>query len=459
MNPHSPIVLSLLAVALAAGCPTEQPPVLDVDPTIELSEVIPTVATITWTLADDDVRAAAVEYGPFGGALAGLIPASVDGATASATLLGLKAETQYVFRIHETTGDRTATSGDHDLTTGPTPPGLLSMTSHHHGAGPTAGFVILPIVTFPSAVVIVDADGDPVWWHRPEAPDGREWTTLFIPRAIQAGDGSAIVYEASVGWEEGEQTVRQRLLYRVSMDGAEVQTTEVEGAHHDFTELPDGTLTLLVEDERDVDSEAVLGDELVELAPDGTTSGIWSVWDHATYDPEVEYDEGTGWSHANAVEYVPATDSYLVSLRNFDAIWEIDRQGGEVLRVIGGPDSDYALSDGDTALFDRQHGVTALEDTLLVFDNRWHDVGSRVVEYRLHDDTGLAELVWADTTEPIQYSIGFGDAHRLSSGNTLVAWSSLGLVEEVEPSGEPVWRLATELGGGIGYLHHVYSLY
>jgi len=41
------------------------------------------------------------------------------------------------------------------------------------------------------------------------------------------------------------------------------------------------------------------------------------------------------------------------------------------------------------------------------------------------------------------------------SDNTLVTWSSSGLVTELSPEGEVVWQMGTDLGTVFGYLEHV----
>ncbi len=449
---------ALAVAALFFGCAAEDMQDGDLAPTVSISAAIPTVATVRWPLGQDDA-VATLEYHRESEATVLEAPATVEDGIVTVTLLGLKPESEYGYAAVEVDVDGVRRSETGTFVTGSAPSDLPSITTHVNDTDSAGGFVLVPAVTFPSTVLMLDADGDCVWWHQPEATEDQEWTRLFIPKAILTRDSGSIVYEALLGWDEGDTAVRQRALYRVTLDGTGVDVIEVDGAHHDFTELPDGTLALLVEDHRTVGDQLVEGDKISELAPDGTLTDIWTVWDHAEYDPAIEYDPGTGWAHANALEYLPDRDSYLVSLRNFGSLVEVDRSAGDVVRIIGGEDSDYALDDGSTALFDRQHQVAVLEDSVLVFDNRLPDVGSRVVEYALDDETGRAEMRWEYLSDPPLFSLGFGDVHRFDNGNTIVDWSGAGQIDEVRADGEGVWQVNTPLGDGFGYMHYLDSLY
>jgi hypothetical protein len=452
--------LPLLLSAWLLGCPTEeQIPLLDADVELEPSETVPTVMTVRWPVGYADRDGQHVEFGIADREPRMVAPAQVHDGVATAVLLGMKPATAYALRVAEAVDGDVVRSAPYEFSTGSPPADLPELTVEVLGPETQQGFIVTSLIADTSTVVVIDPDGDYVWWHQLPPVAGEGWDDHDVPKALLTRDRRAIVYQVLTGTMVGDDPSVERLLVQVSLDGDQGDTTSVPGAHHDFTELPDGTLALLVEDDRMVDDLRVDGDKLAELSPDGTLTDVWSVWDCAEFDPGAEYDPGTGWSHANAVEYVPATDSYLVSLRNFDAIYEVDRTSGDLLRVFGGEDSDYHLTDGSTDLFDRQHQVVALTDSLLVFDNRLPEVGSRVVEYRFHDDSGGAELLWEHTADPPLFSIGFGDVRRLASGNTLIDWSGAGQIDEVEPGGDVVWSLHTEPGVGLGYMHHVESLY
>ena len=84
---------------------------------------------------------------------------------------------------------------------------------------------------------------------------------------------------------------------------------------------------------------------------------------------------------------------------------------------------------------------------------------SRAVEYTIDLETGLAELVWEHVSDPPLYVYSLGDLARLPSGNTLVVWSTSGLMEEVTPAGEVVLQVGLPLGVGFGYTRWMETLY
>jgi hypothetical protein len=382
------------------------------------------------------------------GARSSAVPATLNGSKFESTILGLKPDLSYRMYAVEVSEGISTTSAGVAVHTGSSPTSLpnLSVTGEAQEA---TSFLVTSTVSFPSLAVILDRDGDCVWWHQLSPPEGGDWETFYIPKAARTRDGRSVIYEAATGVENAS---RERILVKVSMDGADVETLPIQDAHHDFVELPDGAIAVLMEDSRPVDQQMIEGDQIVEVDVDGNQTAVWSIWDHAEFDPDSEYDPDTGWSHANAIQYDEEENAYYVSLRQFDAVYKIDRGSGDVLWIAGGPQSDFSLAGGDTALFERQHRFRVLEGGILIFDNRAPEAGSRAVEYALDEGAGSAELIWEHMTEPPVFTLGFGDVERLPGGNTLVDWSAQGQIDEVSPGGGLVWRLNASVGSGFGYL-------
>jgi len=441
-----PCGIPLALLGLVLGC--EQPD-LDVDVDLIVSAAMPTVATVEWDVVTDGATGARVEFGP-DKAFGQQASAEIDTTgRARAVLLGMKPSSEYWARIVEMEGDQPLYGPAEEFATGPLRIDLPGLAVSE-GEGAHEGFLVTSVLAQPSAAAILDADGDYVWAHQPLV----DWDTLFIPRAHLSRLGDWVVYHAAatalVGGDDGKV---DRLLVRVSLDGMEEELLEVENAHHDFVELEDGSFAVLVRDRRMVEGELVEGDQIVRVGEEGSTETLWSVWDYAEYDPEVEYeDDGEGWSHANAIQHDPDEDVFYVSLANFASIVKIDRPSGAALWTLGGDASDFATAEGDTDLFQRQHQFKVDGDRILIFDNGPIEGRvSRAVEYELDLDAGLAELVWEYTDEPTCYTAALGDVFRLPDGDTLVTFSSQGQVDRVRPDGDLVWRLNSDLGAGIGY--------
>lgn len=89
--------------------------------------------------------------------------------------------------------------------------------------------------------------------------------------------------------------------------------------------------------------------------------------------------------HINSMFIDPADNNIIISARNNNQVFKIDRTTGDVMWRLGGSNSDFPLKPEQTFL--RQHNATITDNgkTLILFDNGDLDLRpySRVVEYNL----------------------------------------------------------------------------
>jgi len=420
-----------------------------------LSEYIGTVATVTWSVDDLGVLDAAhVEFG-LDGSYGQVAPCDVSGdGPYEVRVWGMKPAEDYQLRVVAEADGTTYNSAPHTLITGAAPVSLPSLSVETYGNSDMAagGFLLTSVFTLPPAAVILDGDGDYVWWHVDED------NTFTVCRARISADRQWIYYWApNVGlFGPGDGEPDQKLV-RVSIDGGTVQNAELPDGHHDFFALPDGNLALLEYDEITVVDQPIDGDKITEMAPNGDKTQIYSVWDDLTYEP-IPMAPGESWSHANALRYIEDQDAYYMGFRSFDGIFKIDRSSGELLWVLGGLFTDFA---GTENLFSAQHGFQVLgDDRLVVFVNSEPMVAeSTVMEIVIDEGAMTAELVWEYHPDPTMFSHSLGDVWRFDSGNTLVTYSNSGQIDEVDESGELLWRLNAGLGGALGYSEYLEDLY
>ena len=191
------------------------------------------------------------------------------------------------------------------------------------------------------------------------------------------------------------------------------------GRHRTFTVARDGTVTWEWSAKRHLDEGSDFWADHVEGTPRE---------DHAYTGPEQD------WTHMNDVDRLE-NGNFLMSIRNFDVVVEVDPDTDDVVAVYGEP--------GDHSLMYEQHDPDYLEasDTLIVADSE----NNRVVEY----DAETMEEVWRyegpSAGDRLQWP---RDADRLPNGNTLIADSRNFRVLEVGPDGEVVWahELTSERG-------------
>jgi hypothetical protein len=60
---------------------------------------------------------------------------------------------------------------------------------------------------------------------------------------------------------------------------------------------------------------------------------------------------------------------------------------------------------------------------------------------------------------PVIRNIQLGDVQRLANGNTVAAYSTQGVLQEVDAQGRLLQEIVWPLGGAYGYIHKRASLY
>jgi hypothetical protein len=232
--------------------------------------------------------------------------------------------------------------------------------------------------------------------------------------------------------------------YEMTRDGEIVWAYRADDITHHAEILPNGNVLVvgaLCDCVREIDYE--------------TLEEVWS-WSAADSFPEYDSDDifrGTGeynvaslyastytderlwpdtWAHANYAQ-VLENDNVIVSLRNFDLVVEVNREG-EVVWSFG------------PGIIKHQHTPVDLEDgTMLVFDNGNH----RVIRF----DRMTGEVVWAydNLDSPIM-----GDANLLADGNYKVVDSIRNTVKIVSPEAEMLWSITIEPPGEINGIYRAH---
>ena len=192
-----------------------------------------------------------------------------------------------------------------------------------------------------------------------------------------------------------------------------------------------------------------------------------------------ERDINPDWLHINSIAYNDELDQIVLSVLGFNEIWIIDHAisteeaagpKGDLLYRWGNPQAYGRGTSGDQQLF-AQHDAHWIKDGLkgaghlLLFNNgRGRPVGdfSSVDEiippldeaghYRLDPNRGFGptEPVWSYTASERSefYSTHISGAQRLPNGNTFICSGEKGILFEVTPVGEAVWKYINPVKGG-----------
>ena len=193
------------------------------------------------------------------------------------------------------------------------------------------------------------------------------------------------------------------------------------------------------------------------------------------------------WTHFNGVSYNPDLDQIIVSVHSFSEFWILDHgttraeaaghsggrsgKGGDLLFRWGNPRVYRTGSKADQRLF-AQHNAHWIPrglpgaGHLLVFNNgsgRADGTYSSVDELELPVDAeghydrkpgapyGPAAALWSYTAPKKSdfYSFFISGAQRLANGNTLICSGANGIVFEVTPEKETVWKYTNPVKGGM----------
>ncbi|GEM_PF-1524823 len=359
-------------------------------------------------------------------------------------LIGVPAQTDVTFWLEPDDGSpcsdaRTIRTADLVIT--PVP----AIVEAPSGAAPAEGLVSVSWFGDPgteqelrSGMALLDRKGEAVWLA--SALEGyriaaAEWTTSGVWTLQEVEEGS----------------LGGNLVVWIGADGQIGDLIGAPESHHDLVVFPDGQPGWLEIDVRAVDDLGpvagdavdVVGDRLVRLGADGTTSTLWDSWASLPLEDESLtwesgfYDEGKDWTHANGLDLNGAGDKLLISLLGLARVLEIDVASGAVLRTLDG----QTLQDTESRFLSQHSPTWSDVDRILLFVNA-PEVGA---EFSFAAEFDLAldpvQEVWDSGKESTPfYSQALGRVAALGADRVMVNYGQEGVLEEIDRSGDPLWR-------------------
>lgn len=380
----------------------------------EISSAINTVGIVTWATKISPVTDAIIEFG-LDTNYGMQAPVDLDEPNYRTLLLGMKGSRDYHFRIVVKSGNTEYKSDDYMLTTGPVTNlvQVLEMNVDNEIAR-DRGFIVTSSMECGdgSCALIVDADGDVVWWYSASAT-----LSASISRARMSYDGKYMwMVTAGQSSSSGFECV--------SMDGLDVRNF-ANPATHDITAVTGDVMAFL-------DGGFTSCATITEITPDGTTKPV--------YDTRQIWQDGP--CHANAIRYSETEGLYTLSDLSVGDIIMVDRASGTLERRL----SEFSFNWGY-----HQHGHHLLNDSIVLFNNE-----NRIVQEISLDEANM------QSSEIWRYSSAYntevlGDAQRLPNGNTMATYSTAGRIHEVAPDSSRVMEI--RFSSTIGYSLWRESLY
>ena len=383
------------------------------------------------------------------------LSAPVDVATASSDyrtlLLGMKASKSYHYQIVGRSGNTQCTSPDYTITAGGCPTSIkrptVTTSSGVSKSQLDGGFVVMEgyKATTDDYAYILDGDGDVVWCYKPTG-----FSDLTATRMSWDGNYMWMVH--------GNVPSGTSHMGRVSMDGAEFKdyTSQFTGLNHDAVVLPNDAGVAYI------------------AYSSGTCDDI-KEWSPTTNSSKTIINSGkvftSGACHCNAIKYDSSDDSLIVSEDDHSAYFKVGRDGTVKWVLGGGTFNQFDKSGGGVSTWTGEHNLHILgKDSsglfhILFFNNGQSgtsttSANSLAREFAIDLTAMTTKEVWKYASNPGIQNQVMGDVQRLDNGNTIVAYSLVGVIHEVDSSGNLLQAL--NWGGassGIGYITKRKTLY
>ena len=244
---------------------------------------------------------------------------------------------------------------------------LLQWTPHAEAGAPPPGYYLvgtaLPTTSGCYAMVL-DGNGVPVWYTPSQTVDG--WCVFDVDSVVSG----------TVSFDSLVDNPTEFELHQLSpLATTKIAPTGLNTDLHELRLLPNGDyLVISTPLQSGVDltgmqlplgdggvetlsgSQAIMACNLVEFQPDGTVVWTWSATDHFDAVADSVYPELAPYGpsgttvvvdpfHCNSIDVDPTSGNLLVSAREMESIFYVERATGRVLWKMGG---SQASKDGAT---------------------------------------------------------------------------------------------------------------
>jgi hypothetical protein len=229
-------------------------------------------------------------------------------------------------------------------------------------------------------------------------------------------------------------------VHRVTMDGMmdENLSSMFNGLNHQLTVLPDETLAFYAYGSNGCD-------DVKEYSPTGTVKTV------VNSRTALNLPTSTTQCHLNTIQYSQADDTLVFSNLQSSQIAKVRRSNGSTVWIMNG---STATITGVTWM-NGNHGIHVLDlNRLLVFNNN-SSAGQTSIVLEIMINGTTATRTWMYNGG--QANMIMGDIQRMPNGNTIVGYSTRGVLHEVNASGQLLqsWTF----GNSFGYIEKRASLY
>jgi hypothetical protein len=376
------------------------------------------------------------------------------------TVLGLRPSTTYNVALEARGMGSPVMGTPTSYTTPALPSGLsgvgLSLVS---GTPPTTGYTLTSI-SAPDGhgyLVVFDAAGAVRWYH--------DCGKIDVQEAKQQTNGDFTVY---AGNAIGSNAASGAFI-ELKPNGDPVRSISAKGSPytdgHELQIVSDANGNRIADylfgyDIRSVDETAygggpadqLAGHQLLRINAAGAVDTLMQGWSYWAHDDKIDPPTADqSIDHPNSIDF-DLDGGIIASFRNLGAIVKIDPNSKQVLWQMGGARNQFTFVGDPLNGFGGQHSVRVLPNGhFIVFDNGVTHTpqASRAVEYAVDESAKTATMVWQYVPSSPLFNEFTGSVQRLANGNTVVAWTNYGWIDEVGPTGVLVNRMQINSASGV----------
>ena len=290
-------------------------------------------------------------------------------------LTGLKPETNYQYVIHAKIDDKKIKSKTGQFQSGTLPSGLPKLTLKKRDYL-FDGYILLKTFYDPGALLMVDNNADIVWYHIYDQTIVRAFNLSPDQKILSLTDSSTLEYLNLLGEIQNHIKTRSQGIDKLHHDVLMDSSGLTYGLTYNYKLMDLSSMGGLKND-------TIMGDGIVAFSPDGKRIWDWDIFDHADplQDDSINYLKDD-WSHANTIN-LDSDGNILLSFRNLNQIWKIDRITGGVVWKTG-IHAEFTSSANELD-FIHQHDVHINRyGHLMMFDNGNNERGfSRILSIKL----------------------------------------------------------------------------
>ncbi|MFN3840222.1 MAG: aryl-sulfate sulfotransferase [Cyclobacteriaceae bacterium] len=377
-----------------------------------------------------------VEYWPVGRPAKRQLTKANPGRKHAVTLVNIKPKTRYVYRITS----KQRRSHEYYFETDSVPADVLGIRKVKIDTTLFEGFILIRRFFRQGADVLIDREGDIVWYHTYDTAVRRAFSWTANNTILSIYDSARIVETDLLGNRLLDLDLEQLgLPYKV---------------HHEVFYNPEGNIVTITHDSAQYDlrkfggkkNQYLTADGILVLSKEGNVVWKWNLIQTKSpiqFTGKINLKEN--WGHANSI-VLDKDGHYLISFRDFNQVWKINAKTGNVMWKFG--ENGTIKPPQPTDNFIRQHSIHFnSRGELMMFDNGDLKIrpNSRILSFQINEAEQSAKPVIHVELPRALSSYRMCSAEMISEGKYLVCTTRKdATIAIVNDQGQILWNIVAD---------------